>query len=113
MIGARISEVRESLLLGACPRRIPAGTGKNPDLHNLLGWLRESKIPSQGEMSRGRSSVKFLWISEERIVMKDGLLYFRTKEESQLDLLLPKGLQALALETNHDISSAGHQGVAG
>ena len=84
---------------------------KDIDLNIILAWVKDQQTPSDGALFLASPAAKFYWINKDRCVLIDDLLYCWDKEETHPCLVLPQGLRELAMKMNHDIPSAGHQGV--
>ena len=53
--------------------------------------------------------MKFYWINQERLVVRNDILFYKAKDSDQDRLILPEGLKEAAFQLHHDIPSAGHQ----
>ena len=84
---------------------------KDRDLKPILNWLNSQTQPSEGELFLQSPAVKFYWINQERLVVRNDILFFKAKDSDQDRLILPEGLKEAALRLHHDIPSAGHQGI--
>lgn len=85
---------------------------KDPDLAIILNLLTGKVEPSEGELFLASPAAKFYWINKERCLLIEGVLYCYDKQDQHPCLVLPESLKELGLEMNHDLPSAGHQGVA-
>ena len=84
---------------------------KDRDLKPILNWLNSQTQPSEGELFLQSPAVKFYWINQERLVVRNDILFFKAKDSDQDRLILPEGLKETAFRLHHDIPSAGHQGI--
>ncbi|MCU7901933.1 MAG: DDE-type integrase/transposase/recombinase [Candidatus Thiodiazotropha sp. (ex Lucinoma aequizonata)] len=91
---------------------IKEAQGKDPDFGIILDWLSTSADPSEGALFLASPCAKFCWINKARFQLGEGILYCTQKDTEDWNLVLPSSLRSLALELNHDLPSAGHQGVA-
>ena len=84
----------------------------DPNLTMILDWLRNSTEPSERDLFLASPCVKAYWLNKESFQLIDGVLYRQRDEEYEKDLVVPTSLQEEVMCANHDIPSAGHQGVA-
>ena len=84
---------------------------KDTDLEIILTWLRDGATPSEGALFLASPAAKFYWINKERCLLMDDLLYCWNKEGTNPCLVVPSSMKQSALQMNHDIPMAGHQGV--
>ena len=85
--------------------------GKDPDLQFILEWLRSSAIPPEGDLFLASPAAKAYWLDKERFCLIEEVLY-QEQESGDMRLVVPESLKEKAVSANHDLPSAGHQGVA-
>ncbi len=85
---------------------------KYNDLQVLLEWLNNFVVPGQDTLFLSSPAVKSYWLNKELFTLIDGVLFRNRPDSDEKDLVLPSSLRKVAFEWNHDIPSAGHQGVA-
>ena len=84
--------------------------GQDSDLGLVLDWLGRKLEPDPSALFRASPSTKSYWLNKELLTLIDGVLYQCDKHSEEKRLVLPVGLRGKALEWNHDLPSAGHQG---
>lgn len=85
--------------------------GKDDELCFILDWLNNSVTPGEGELFIASPAAKSYWLHKELFLLIDGVLY-QNVTSGDKKLVIPKSLCELAVQWNHDLPSAGHQGVA-
>ncbi|MCW4335780.1 MAG: RNase H-like domain-containing protein [Candidatus Thiodiazotropha endolucinida] len=86
--------------------------GKDDTLSFILQWLNHSVNPGESELFIASPAAKSYWLNKEQFVLIDGVLYQNEVMSGDKKLVIPKELRELAVKWNHDLPSAGHQGVA-
>jgi transposase InsO family protein len=81
------------------------------ELQILLAWLKDAVVPSEGDLFRTSPAVKFYWLNKELFQLVDGVLYKKREDTTGMDLVIPVQLRNSALESCHDLPTAGHQGI--
>lgn len=71
-----------------------------------------SASPGEKELFLASPAAKAYWLSKEQFTLIDGIMFRSRNDSDEKDLVLPSGLREFALEWNHDIPSAGQQGIA-
>lgn len=84
---------------------------KDKDLQFILEWLESSVTPPEGDLFIASPAVKSYWLNKERFILIEGVLY-QEADSGDKKLVVPEGLRELAVQWNHDLPSAGHQGIA-
>jgi hypothetical protein len=56
--------------------------------------------------------VKLCWINRSIFELIDGIVYKKRTDTVDTDLVIPASLKNSAIESSHDLPSAGHQGIA-
>ncbi len=84
---------------------------KDNDLELIIEWLRTATQPGEGVLFLSSPATKSYWLNKEQFVLIEGVLYRNRDDSDEKDLVMPESLREQALEWNHDIPSAGHQGV--
>ncbi|MCG8045979.1 MAG: hypothetical protein N0E48_09995, partial [Candidatus Thiodiazotropha endolucinida] len=97
---------------GFNPEELRTEQAKDSDLDIVLTFLEKGEFPSEGKLFLASPAAKQYWINKERCALIDGLLYCDNKEGTHQCLVLPAGMKEEAMRLNHDLPSAGHQGVA-
>ena len=82
------------------------------DMKIILAWLKQSTIPSERDLFLASAPAKAYWLNKERFLLIDGVVYRQRDSEDEKNLVLPASLREEAIRLDHDIPSAGHQGVA-
>ena len=93
------------------PEQLRIEQSRDTDLDIILAWLKGRTIPFEKALFLVSLAAKFNWINKECVLI-DTLLYCWDKQVTHLCLVLTSRMKELALKVNHDIPSAGHQGVA-
>jgi transposase InsO family protein len=83
----------------------------DPDLRMLLAWLGGKEEPTEGELLLTSPAVKAYWVNREFFCLDHNVLWRKRKDELGLDLVVPVTLQAETLRLNHNVPTAGHQGI--
>ena len=84
--------------------------GKDEELRFILNWLTNSVTPGEGELFMASPATKSYWLNKEQFVLIDGVLYQNEAVSGDKKLIIPATLRELAVQWNHDLPSAGHQG---
>ena len=66
--------------------------------------------PGEGELFIASPATKSYWLNKEQFVLIDGVLYQNEAVSGDKKLTIPATLRELAVQWNHDLPSAGHQG---
>ena len=61
------------------------------DIGPVLTWL-ETAEPSQADLFLSSPATKYFWLQQDRLILKDGLLYHRADSEAPLCLAIPSCL---------------------
>ena len=87
---------------------------KDPNIAPIVKWLRTGINPEQSELSLCSPAIKRTWSQRPQLVL-DGALFYRWEEpegRSRIKLVIPETLKEEALRLAHDLTSAGHFGIA-
>ena len=84
--------------------------GKDEDFRFIIDWCKDKVIPRENELFIASPAVKSYWLNKEQFCLIDGVLYQTEAVTGDKKLMVPKDLRTLAVQWNHDLSSAGHQG---
>ena len=82
-----------------------------PALQILLNWLKDKNEPSPATLKRASPEEKYFWINKELFLLEDGVLWKKNLEDEDRVLVVPRALRGEILRLNHDLPSAGHQGM--
>ena len=85
---------------------------KDPDLAQILDWLRNTTHPNEADLFRASPCAKAYWLNKERFHLIEDILYHQRDETDEMDLVIPSSLKDDVLHAHHDLPSAGHQGIA-
>ena len=66
--------------------------------------------PGEGELFIASPATKSYWLNKEQFVLIDGVLYQNEAVSGDKKLIIPTTLRELAVQWNHDLPLAGHQG---
>ena len=91
---------------------LEAEQAKDKDLRIILDWLSSDTVPDEGNLFLSSPAAKFYWVNKEIFQLVDGVLFKKSQDTEDLQLVVPDSLKEKALEWHHDIPSAGHQGIA-
>lgn len=80
---------------------------KDKDFTIILDWVQNSIEL----LFRSSPAVKSYWLNKEMFLLIDGILYQNDVNTGEKRLVLPKSLRELAIQLNHNLPSAGHQGA--
>ena len=83
---------------------------KDEDFQFILEWCKNKNIPSEHELFIASPATKSYWLNKEQFCLIDGVLYQTEASTGDKKLVVPKDLRTLAVQWNHDLPSAGHQG---
>ena len=83
---------------------------KDPDLAQLLDWLRTQKCPTERELFLSSPAAKHYWLNRQLYKEDTDGIVWRTVDGNRQVLLLPASLQSEAIALCHDVPAAGHQG---
>ena len=78
---------------------------------DLIEWLMNRVIPDDGQLFLLNPEGKYYWTNKECFEIKHGVVWQRDPKRDILRLLVPESLRSEVMYLNHDIPSAGHQGV--
>ena len=84
---------------------------KDKDLQFILEWLKSSAFLLEGELFISSPASKAYWLNKEQFILIEGVLY-QESDSVDMKLIVPDGLKETAVQLNHDLPSAGHQGIA-
>ena len=84
---------------------------KDPELTLVLAWLKTKEDADPSVLFRSSPAVKYYWLNKDQLVLIDGVLYQNEPETEDKRLILPQELKERAMTLNHNLPSAGHQGV--
>ena len=75
--------------------------------------ISSEKEPEQRELYLSSPAVKHFYICRKQLLYKDGLLYYKWKEEAgdRLLLMVADKLKQEVMSLNHGIPLSGHMGV--
>ena len=85
---------------------------EDTNLRIILDWLEKKEIPNERDLFLASPASKSYWLNKEQFVLIEGLLYRERRDEHEKDLVVPETMKQEALGMNHDLPSAGHQGMA-
>lgn len=85
---------------------------KDDDLLFIRSWLKNSIKPVESELFLASPAAKSYWLDKEQFLLIDEVLYQNDAASGEKKLMAPCSMQEDALYWNHDLPSAGHQGVA-
>lgn len=78
----------------------------------ILDWLRTKTEPSERDLFLSSPAAKSYWLNKEQFLLIGEVLYRQRDDNQEKDLMVPESLREQAMEANHDLPSAGHQGIA-
>ena len=84
---------------------------KDEDFTIILDWVQRSIEPDSPILFRPSPAVKYYSLNKEMFLLIDGILYQNDVHTGDKRLVLPKSLRELAIQLNHNLPSAGHQGA--
>lgn len=84
---------------------------KDEDFTIILDWGQSSIEPDPSVLFRSSPAVKYYWLNKEMFLLTDGISYQNDVHTEDKRLVLPKSLWELAIQLNHNLPSAGHQGA--
>ena len=76
----------------------------------LYRWLEHKETPKEEDTKLAHPTTKFYWMNRDLFKIEEGLVY-RTSNDGQAQLVIPKSMQREVLEANHDLPSAAHSGT--
>ena len=100
-------------ILGYSHAQLVDCQAEDPVIQKLRTWVESEVVPKQSEIALCCPAVKYFYINKERLVSKDGLLYYKWEHKlgDRLLLIVPKELQQEVLALNHDLPLTGHMGI--
>jgi hypothetical protein len=107
---SKVPVVSPGSVWGFTTDEVSAAQAEDPDIQLVRDWLILAKCPSQSDLTRESPAAKSYWLNRQRLVVIDGVIYISHKESKDKLLLLPKVYRDQAMEWNHCLPSAGHQG---
>ena len=101
-------------ITGYTTREMSEIQSSDPCLGKLIAWILSEKEPEQRELYLGSPAVKHFYICRKQLLYKDGLLYYKWKEEAgdRFLLMVADKLKQEVMSLNHDIPLSGHMGIA-
>ena len=83
---------------------------KDPKLKKLISFLQTTQVPPEDELSLAGNEEKFYMAQRNSFFLEKGVLWFDNPNGEPL-LVIPIQLKEHVLFTNHDLPTAGHQGL--
>ena len=83
-------------------------------LRHIVTWLEEGEKPPWNQVSPFGPEVKAYWAQWDSLTMRNGVLYRKiedSREQAQLQFVVPKSIRPQILKQLHDVPTAGHLGV--
>ena len=77
----------------------------------IVAWCREGNEPPEGVLFRSSPATKHIWLNKETFLIKNGLLWKKSPQSSDLRFVVHDALKREIMVLNHEIPMGGHQGI--